>query len=164
MDSQFLELWGKSFLNAAKGQKALEDMTAWMRQGFTGFEEMTALFQKTYGLDQVAKESPDYFEMWKKAQGDFKNSLTDYLTLFGVVPRDEHLTLVKKYEELKEKVASQEETIKNFQMLLSQAKTEEVAGQLENLVQKQAEQFQKVMESFGESFKKGSTEPKGKNK
>jgi len=39
-----------------------------------------------------------------------------------------------------------------------------VAGQLENLVQKQAEQFQKVMESFGESFKKGSTEPKGKNK
>ncbi|MGA2939860.1 MAG: hypothetical protein ABSF52_22565 [Syntrophobacteraceae bacterium] len=151
-------------MNAAKGQKAMEDMAAWMRQGFTGFEEMTALFQKTYGLDQVAKESPDYFEMWKKAQGDFKNSLTDYLTLFGVVPRDEHLTLVKKYEELKEKVASQEETIKNFQMLLSQAKTEEVAGQLENLVQKQAEQFQKVMESFGESFKKGSTEPKGKNK
>jgi hypothetical protein len=164
MDSQFLEFWGKCFMNAAKGQKAMEDMAAWMRQGFTGFEEMTALFQKTYGLDQVAKESPDYFEMWKKAQGDFKNSLTDYLTLFGVVPRDEHLTLVKKYEELKEKVASQEETIKNFQMLLSQAKTEEVAGQLENLVQKQAEQFQKVMESFGESFKKGSTEPKGKNK
>jgi uncharacterized coiled-coil protein SlyX len=164
MDSQFLEFWGKCFMNAAKGQKAMEDMAAWMRQGFTGFEEMTALFQKTYGLDQVAKESPDYFEMWKKAQGDFKNSLTDYLTLFGVVPRDEHLTLVKKYEELKEKVASQEETIKNFQMLLSQAKTEEVAGQLENLVQKQAEQFQKIMESFGESFKKGSTEPKGKNK
>ena len=164
MDSQFLEFWGKSFLNAAKGQKALEDMAAWMRQGFTGFEEMTALFQKTYGLDQVAKESPDYFEMWKKAQEDFKNSFTDYLTLFGGVPRDEHMALVKKYEELKEKAASQEETIKHLQMLLSHAKTEEVAGQLENLVQKQAEQFKKIMESFGGSFKKGSTEPKGKNK
>ena len=164
MDSQFLEFWGKCFLNAAKGQKALEDMAAWMRQGFTGFEEMTALFQKTYGLDQVAKESPDYFEMWKKAQEDFKNCFTDYLTLFGCVPRDEHMGLVKKYEELKEKVASQEETIKHLQMLLSQAKTEEVAGQLKNLVQKQAEQFQKIMESFGESFKKVSTEPKRKNK
>jgi uncharacterized coiled-coil protein SlyX len=164
MDSQFLEFWGKFFLNTAKGQKAIEDMAAWMRQGFTGFEEMTALFQKTYGLDQVAKESPDYCEMWKKAQEDFKSSFTDYLALFGVVPRDEHMALVKKYEELKEKVASQEETIKHLQMLLSQAKTEEVAGQLKNLVQKQAEQFQKVMEIFGESFKKGSTEPKRKNK
>ena len=164
MDSQFIEFWGKCFLNAAKGQKALEDMAAWMRQGFTGFEEMTALFQKTYGLDQVAKESPDYFEMWKKAQEDFKNCFTDYLTLLGGVPRDEHMAMVKECEELKEKVASQEETIKHLQMLLSQAKTEEVAGQLENLVQKQAEQFQKIMESFGESFKKGSTEPKRKNK
>ncbi len=164
MDSQFLEFWGKCFLNAAKGQKALEDMAAWMRQGFTGFEEMTALFQKTYGLDQVAKESPDYFEMWKKAQEDFKNCFTDYLTLLGGVPRDEHMGLVKECEELKEKVASQEETIKHLQMLLSQAKTGEVAGQLENLVQKQAEQFKKIMESFGESFKKVSTEPKRKNK
>lgn len=164
MDSQFLEFWGKCFLNAAKGQKALEDMAAWMRQGFTGFEEMTALFQKTYGLDQVAKESPDYFEMWKKAQEDFKNCFTDYLALLGGVPRDEHMGLVKECEELKEKVASQEETLKHLQMLLSQAKTGEVAGQLENLVQKQAEQFQKIMESFGESFKKVSTEPKRKNK
>jgi len=164
MDSQFLEFWGKFFLNAARGQKAIEDMAAWMRQGFTGFEEMTALFQKTYGLDQVGKESPDYFEMWKKAQEDFKSSFTDYLALFGVVPSDEHMALVKKYEELKEKAASQEETIKHLQMLLSQAKTDEVAGQLENLVQKQAEQFQKVMESFGESFRKGSAEPKRKNK
>jgi len=164
MDSQFLKFWGESFLNAAKGQKAMEDMAAWMRHGFTGFEEMTALFQKIYGLDQVAKESPDYFKMWKKAQEDFKNSFTDYLTLFGGVPRDEHTELVKKYEELKEKAASQEETIKHLQMLLSHAKTEEVAGQLENLVQKQAEQFKKIMESFGRSFKKGSTEPKGKNK
>ena len=164
MDSQFLEFWGKCFLNAAKGQKALEDMAAWMRQGFTGFEEMTALFQKAYGLDQVAKESPDYFEMWKKAQEDFKNCFTDYLAIFGGVPRDEHMSLVKECEELKEKVASQEETIKHLQMLLSQVKTEEVSGQLENLVQKQAQQFQKIMESFGESFKKGSTEPKRKNK
>jgi len=164
MDSQFLEFWGKFFLNAARGQKAIEDMAAWMRQGFTGFEEMTALFQKTYGLDQVAKESPDYFEMWKTAQEDFRKSFTDFLTLFGVVPRDDHLALVKKYEELKEKAAAQEETIKHLRVLLSQAKTQEATSELENLVQKQTEQFQKLVESFGESFKKSSTKPNGKKK
>jgi len=164
MDRQFLEFWGNFITNAAKGQKALEDMAAWMRQGCTGFEEMTALFRKTYGLDQVAKESPDYFEMWKKAQEDFRKSFTDFLTLFGVVPRDEHLALVKKYEEVKEKAEAQEETVKHLRVLLSQAKTKELTSELENLVQKQTEQFQKLVESFGEGFKKNSTKPNEKKK
>ena len=113
---------------------------------------------KVYGLNEVEKESPDILKMWAGAQENFTKSFKDYLAVLGVVPRDEHLALVKKYEELKEKVASQEETIRHLRMLLSQAKIEEeheeLANQFEELAKKQGEQFQKLMESFGQALKK----------
>jgi hypothetical protein len=46
MDSQFLEFWGNYLLAAAKGQKQLEDLNQWIRQGFSGFEELTAMLKK----------------------------------------------------------------------------------------------------------------------
>ncbi len=157
MDRQFLEFWGNFMLNAAKSQKQLEDMAEWMKGGFTGFQDLTSTFEKVYGLKEVEKESPDYLKMWAGAQEDFTKSFKDYLTMLGVVPRDEHLALVKKYEELKEKVASQEETIRHLRMLLSQAKMEEeheeLTNQFEELAKKQGEQFQKLMESFGQALK-----------
>ena len=103
MDKHFLEFWGNSLLNAAKSQKQFEDMAAWVQQGFKGFEEMTALFLKIYGLDNFTKGSPDYFMAWKKAEEEFRKSYQDYMNLLGFVEKHEHLELVRKYEELKEK-------------------------------------------------------------
>lgn len=157
MDRRFLEFWGNLMLNAAQGQKLLDDITAWMNQGFIGFETMTSFFEKTYGLDQMAKESPDYFKTWKKAQEDFKKSFTDYLAFFGVVPIEEHRALVKKYEELREKAASQEETIKHLRMLLSQVKTDEVVNSFGKLIGEQVERFQRLMASFEKESRKNSS-------
>ena len=160
MDRQFLEFWGNFMLNAAKSQKQLEDLTTWMKGGLTGFEELSSLFQKVYGLGKVEQESPDGVKTWAAAQENFTKSFREYLALLGVVPRDEHLALVRKYEELKEKVASQEETIKHLRMLLSQNNQEEyqdMAGQFEDLVKKQGDQFQQLMESFTQSSKKDSS-------
>ena len=160
MDRQFLEFWGNFMLNTARSQKQLEEMTEWMKGGFTGFEELTTLFRKIYGLEKVEKESPDYFKMWAGAQENFTKSFKEYLAVMGVVPHGEHLALVKKYEELKAKVESQEETIRHLRMLLSQASQEEyqnLAGHLEGLVKEQGEQFQKLMDSFAQAFKKENT-------
>ena len=160
MDRQFLEFWGNFLLNAAKGQKQLEDMAKWMGSGFTGFDELTSLFRKIYGLEGVSKESSDYLKMWSGAQEDFKKSFKDYLALLGVVPRDEYMALVKKYEELKKKCESQEETVRHLRMLLSEAKIEEyqnVAGHFEELVKKQGDQFQKVMDSLSQMFQKDTS-------
>jgi predicted nuclease with TOPRIM domain len=157
MDRQFLEFWGNFMLNAAKSQKQLEDLTAWMKGGLKGFEELSSLFQKVYGVEKVEKESPDGLKTWAKAQESFTQGYREYLALLGVVPHQEHLELVRKYEELKAKVASQEETISHLRMLLSQNNQEgyqNMAGQFEELAKKQGEQFQKLMESFSQSVKK----------
>ena len=107
MDRNFLEFWGNFLTNAAKGQKQIEELTQWINQDLKGFEDLTAMFRKSYGFDNLNEDSPDYLKAWKNASEDFQKSLKDYLGLMGVVSRDEHLTLVRKYEELKEKVDNQ---------------------------------------------------------
>jgi len=159
MDRQFLEFWGNFMLNAAKSQKQVEDLTAWLKGGLKGFEELSSLFQEVYGMGDRGQEDPEGGGAWAAAQENFTKSYREYLALLGVVPREEYLALVRKYEELKAKVASQEETIQHLRQLLSQGNPEgyqEVAGQIEALVQKQGEQFQRLMESFAASTRKNS--------
>lgn len=158
MDRHFLEFWGNFLTNAAKGQKQIEDMAKWINQGLKGFDDLTAMFKRFYGLDRLSEGSPDFQETWKKAQKDFQNSFQDYLDLFGFVPKQEHLALVKKYEALKEKVATQEEKIKHLRMLLKDKGTDqgEMARDFQDLIKKQTEQFQEFMKGISRSFEEGS--------
>ena len=157
MDRHFLEFWGNFLINVAKGQKQMEDMSKWMQQGFEGSDELTGMFKKFYGLEHMKKDTPTYMETWKQASENFQESFKDYLRLMGVVPKDEHLALVKKYEELKEKVADQEETIKHLRMLLEEKKVEtqgELVQGFQEIIEKQSEQFQETMETLRKFFKK----------
>jgi len=159
MDKYFLEFWGNSLLNAAKSQKQFEELTTWVQQGFKGFEEMTTLFLKIYGLDNAAKGSPDYLMAWKKAEEEFRQSFHDYMSMLGFVAKNEHLELVRKYEELKEKFDSQEETVRHLRLLLSESKLKdqgELAKQFEDLVRNQNNQFKNLVDKFSKAFKKSS--------
>ncbi len=101
----------------------MEDMSEWMKQGLRGFEDLTAMFRKSYGLDDMAEGTNAYLKSWEKAAEDFRKSFRDYLDLMGMVPKDEHLELVEKYEDLKKKVADQDETIRHLRMLLEEKGT-----------------------------------------
>ena len=157
MDKHFLEFWGNFLIHAAKGQKQLEDLSAWMHQGFTGFDELTALFRKFYGLEYADKTAPDYSSIQEKAVKDFQKSFKDFLLIMGVVPKDDHLDLLKKYEALKETLAAREETIDHLRMLLAEkdAKAQgELAKGFQELMEKQGKQFHQAMETFGRLYSK----------
>ena len=157
MDRHFLEFWGNFLINAAKHQKRLEDMATWMQQGFEGFDELTAMFNKFYGLEHLTKDAPGYMETWETASESFLNSFKDYLGLMGMVPKNEYLAVVKQYEELKEKVSTQEETINHLRLQLEAEKTksqEKLVQGFQNLIEKQSGEFQKTMEAFSSFFKK----------
>ena len=85
MDRQFLEFWGNYLLAAAKGQKQLEDLNQWLNQGFSGFEELTAMFKKFYGLEHTPQKNSDSTKAWENAVAGFRNSFDAYLDLMGVV-------------------------------------------------------------------------------
>lgn len=131
-------------------------MAKWINQGFKGFEDLSAMFQKFYGLNHLKADTPDYTNAWEKAAEDFQKSFKDYLSLFNLVPRHEYLALVKKYETLKQKMSSQEETINHLRMLLGEKVFDPggVVKGFQELMKKQGEQFQKLMESIGQPFQK----------
>jgi hypothetical protein len=148
MDENFLEFWGNFLLSAARKKKQVDDVTAWMQKGFTGFEEMTAMFRKFYGLDQMSEQSADYKKMTEKAMQDFQQSFREYMGALDFVPRREHLNLVEKYENLKEKCSAQEETIRHLKMLLNAKGID----QFQHLIKDQGELFQNMIKSFGQYF------------
>jgi hypothetical protein len=152
MDRHFLEFWGNFLLQAAKGQKQLEDLTKWSKQACINCGDFAALFRQVYGLEQPEQDSPDYQKIWKKAEEDFRKSFQDYLSLLSVVPREE-------YEELEEKLAEREKTIQQLRQLLSDKGLDlsVVTLEFQQLMEKQGEQFQELMQNFGEAFKESAT-------
>ena len=155
MDRQFLEFWGHYLLAAAKGQKQLEDLNQWIRQGFSGFEELTAMFNKFYDLEHPPKENSDSTKAWENAAAGFRNSFNAYLDLMGVVPRDKYQALEQKYAALQKKVADQEETIKILRSLLTEEGTYqgETVKVFQNLVNKQSDAFEKLMRNLSADTK-----------
>jgi soluble cytochrome b562 len=148
MDQNLLEFWGNFLLSAARKKKQMDDVTTWMQKGVSGFDELTAMFRKFYGLDQMSEQSGEYKKMTEKAMQDFQQSFKEYMGTLDFVPRREHLSLVEKYEKLKEKCTDQEETIKHLKMLLNAKGID----QFQDLIKDQGELFQNMIKSFGQCF------------
>lgn len=155
MNRQFLEFWGKALLQAARSQKQLEDLAKWCKGGIFSFQDYTQIFKTAYGLDEAGEDNPDFFSVWKKAEENFRESFGEYLNLFGVVPREDYAALARQYDELKEKMAEQEETIKLLRRLLEEKGLglEATSLEFQKLIEKQGEQFQKFIRGLGEGIK-----------
>jgi hypothetical protein len=154
MDTNFFEFWGQSFLNTAKGQRQINELNRWLRQGFMGSDSLSALFRQIYGLDEVEKGSDEYLKLYEKAMQSFQQSFRDYLRLFDVVPREEHESLMKECETLKQKVSEQEQTIGDLRKILGDKGLESAASvrDLQNVLKKQTDQFQEMMKTVGQAF------------
>ncbi|HAO20690.1 MAG: hypothetical protein BWK80_39345 [Desulfobacteraceae bacterium IS3] len=164
MDKNFLEFWGNFMLNAAKGQQQVENINRWMKGGSgDGFQELTSMFKKAYGLDSSEK-SPEYAGFWKKASEDFFNSFKESMGLMGMVSKEEHLNLVRKYETLKEKAENQDETIRHLRMLLGEKDIEqkEISGKFQELAKSQTDQFQELVKNFRQCYQGSSSKTEEK--
>lgn len=157
MDKHFLELWGNFLLSVARGQRRMEDMNRWLSQGFTGFPDLTDMMKQAYGLADDPKESTDMAAQWGNANETFLKSYTEFLNSMGVVPKSDHLRLVKKYEALKEKADQQEETIRHLRMLANEKGPEATdpsaaAEGFQEILQRQTEQFQELMHNLSRFY------------
>ncbi|PKN35190.1 MAG: hypothetical protein CVU61_04255 [Deltaproteobacteria bacterium HGW-Deltaproteobacteria-19] len=154
MDRSFYEFWGRYFLALARGRQQYEDVTAWMRQGFQGSENLTEFFRKAYGLDR--EEKTDTADFWQQTHQSFLASFREYLALFDVVPREDLAALQRENDELKQTVVRLEDIIRRQQDFLGE-KGLDPAGMVEGfqgLMQKQTDEFEKLMKSMGHYFDK----------
>jgi uncharacterized coiled-coil protein SlyX len=152
VDKNFLTFWGNFLLNVAEGQKQLEQMTTWMRHGFTGIDEINDMFRRVYGLEQspphAAVESGD--DPWMTAMEAFQDSFAAYAEQWGWVPRRRYAELQAEYERLEKKSAEQQETIRQLRDLLETKGMGhvELFQRFQSLVQDQSRQFQELMSNI----------------
>jgi hypothetical protein len=158
LNTQFLEFWGTFFLNAAKGQKQLEQMAEWFQKGFSMSDESAALFKKFYGLDASQNDAAANSAVWQKAIRDFEDAFKQFAGLFGWVSKSEHAALQQKCQELEKTVAQQARTIDQLRVLLEikqDLASGEIMDRFQSLVQEQSEQFQRLMANMGTAFTQG---------
>ena len=162
MDTNFYEFWGQSFLNVAKGQRQMNEFNQWLRQGLSGSDSLSALFRQVYGLDKVEKDGDEYLKLYEKAMHSFQQSFREYLRLFDAVPREEHESLIKECEALKQKVSEQEQTIGQLRKILGEKGMEsaEAVQDLQNILKKQTDQFQEMMGTMGQMFQQKPSKAK----
>jgi hypothetical protein len=165
MDHQFLEFWGKLWLQMAQGQKQWDGAMDFWRKGFVGFDEWNTFLGKMYGLKPTQPETPDNIKVWEETLRNFQKSFQDYFTLFGYVLRADYDRLKNEYDRLqedhqllKEKSERQEEAIRHLQAMLA-AQAMDPAGlakPLKDLISQQTEQFQRLMSGIITDAKKPS--------
>jgi hypothetical protein len=163
IDQHFYEFWGNVFMNAARGQKRMEDLARWMGQGLKGFEEFTGLLRTCYGLDRGNGGGAEDSKPWEAAARDFQASFKDWISLYGFVPRQEYLALVEKYEALKERARTQQETIDHLRQLCKEKLLDpsEMVKGFQDLLQDQSDQFRKLMEDLWQPSRKEDPDSKG---
>ncbi len=150
IDPNFLEFWGNYLIAVARGQKQIEDLTRWIRQGFQGLDDLSATFKKCYGLEQLQPDSAGFGQAWKKATVDFRKSFEETFGLFGWIPEEQYRGLEQENQKLRQKISQQDHTIRHLRMLLGekgldQTKTLEV---FQELIKKQGDEFQKLMKNL----------------
>ena len=151
MDKSFLEFWGNFFLTAAKGQEQLENLSKWMGQGLTGSDDLTAMFRKSYGLDRLNPNDPKAASTLEAAAENFQQSFRTYLGYFDVVPGAEYRALQEEHERLQEKVATLTEKIRTLQQAIGEG-GEDITGGFGALIERQAEEFKALTDTFQEFF------------
>ena len=159
MNRQFYEFWGQAFLNLARGQQQIEEVTALMNKGWAGFGELGDLFRRSYGLPPSEKRSDDSeTTQWQDAVRQFQQSFSQFAAQWGWVTQTEHQQIIEKCAALEKKVQDQETTIRQLRDLLTQEGRGHSAlfQHLQQSLKEQNEQFHALMESMRDHLKDAS--------
>lgn len=151
MNRQFYEFWGNYFTSVAQGQKQLEDMAAWMKQGVGDTDDITALFRRCYGLDAAdSDDSAPAFKNWQKAMTDFQQTFNEFAEQWGWVTQSEHQQALDKCVALEEKIAQQQATITQLRDLLNQEGRghAELFEVFKDTFQEQSDQFNALIKNI----------------
>jgi hypothetical protein len=155
MDAKFFEFWSRWFHAAAQGQKQMETVSTWIRQGFDGIEELNDMLRSLYLPEAASANNRE------DASASFRESFGELARAWGWVTLEEHREALQSLRELKQRVAEQKTTIERQRRLLDDAGVtqEDLLQRFQDLMAEQGEQFRRLMEGFGQAVEKKSDEP-----
>jgi uncharacterized protein YdiU (UPF0061 family) len=123
-----------------------------MEKGFTGYKEMTEMFQRAYGIapENVSASKPSHDDNLKEAMAGFQDSFADFAKLWGWIPEKQYRELEKAHADLKKKVDEQEKIIDALRAALDEKGMGhmEFFKRLQHMAQEQNTEFQNLMKSL----------------
>jgi hypothetical protein len=154
MNKDFLEFWGNFLLQAAKGQRQLEEAMKWAQLGFESIEEQRDFWNSFGAVKKEIENKPGNVEIWEKSLEDYRKSYREFVKFFGMVPMEEYQALLKKNEALEKKLAEQKETLPKARSARKETLDvqREIEKGLQELIQKQGEQFKELTGSIAKYY------------
>jgi hypothetical protein len=148
MDAKFFAFWSRCFQAAAEGQKRMDTVSTWVRQGFDGIEEMNEMMRSLYLGDSTATD--DRVE----ATQSFRKSFGELARAWGWVTLEEHQQTLDSLRRLERKTAEQQATIERQCRLLDDTGVtqEDLLQRFQDLMVEQGDQFRRLMEGFGQAM------------
>lgn len=139
--------WGDFLSNATRDQRRMADAWELASRGFSTLQDMTRFWQELWGIEKVRSGGPDPLKMFS---GLFPFPTIGFSSALGMVPLQEHLSMVEKYEEMKERVSAHEETIQHLKLLLNSKRCERKGKETDfpDLMKSQVESFFDLMRSM----------------
>lgn len=150
MDRHFLKFWGQLLLEAAEGQRRLEDLSRWIQSGFSASGAPADLFRRSYGLPPGVSANGD---LWQQAFKDFQAALDTAAPLWGWVPRERYTRLKRKADEQASRIAEQERVIAQLEGLLQDKGFGQagLAARFQTLIDDQQQAFEKLIQAMGDA-------------
>ena len=159
MDTQALEPWGNTFLNAARGQQLMEDMSRMMSESLGSLHDLFEAYGRLWGMDMFARDVPAYWSAFLEAVQGIQNAFLSGVfpfagAMMGYPSPADYQALLREYESLKERASRQEEEIRRIQGLLQEKLSDQGEGirSFQNLMKRQTQQFQDMMAGFSRIF------------
>ncbi len=148
MDGSFLKFWGEFLLQAAEGQRQVEELTRWVQSGFPSSGDLADLFRRCYGLSAGASSAKG--DHWQEATADFREALEAYAPLWGWVPLDRYDQLRVENEQLKAQLTEQARLIKRLEALMADEDMGHMTmvARFQNLIEDQSKAFDKLMQKI----------------
>ena len=155
MDAKFFEFWSRCFQAAAEGQRQMETVSAWIRQGCDGIEEMNEMLRSLYLQDSTTTEER------VEATKSFRTSFRELARAWGWVTLEEHREVLESLRRMERQAADQEATIERQRRLLDDAGVtqEDLLQRFQDLMAEQGDQFRRLMEGFGQAMDKKTEGP-----
>jgi hypothetical protein len=145
---QYLDSLGNMFLNAARGQKQIEEFSKLMGFGLLNFQSWNEPANRFFGFDTLGKSTTEVMKFYRRILEEFQQSIKGFLSLMDLVPKRDYLELLQQYEDLKKR--SRETGGIGLENILQEGLSLQSEGlrYFEELAKKQTKEFQNLMTSF----------------
>ncbi len=88
MEKNLFELWGNTFLTAARGQKQMEDTAKWMKGGFCEIPDMSDMLGSLTGINAIISSSTEYLKILNMASENFHEIIQGIFVYDGSCPQE----------------------------------------------------------------------------